>query len=142
MYNYCINLKKRKQKAFCKKLNKEITFDYCKNCDHKEYKRMKTRSNKLAKLERNRHSVFTSDLDHCYICRRKRNDLHEIFGGAKRLNSIKYGLVLPLCRECHERIHSDIDFSEFWKKEGQAYWEQNIASREEFIGVFGRNYLN
>ena len=39
MNNYCINLKKKKNKPFCKLLDKEITFSLCRECDNKEYKK-------------------------------------------------------------------------------------------------------
>ena len=111
MNNYCINLKKRKNKPYCKLINKEITLSLCKAYDNKDYKKstsikkspvtsglsnnskmrknsqslekkspkkvkMRNKSNKLAKLERKRKSVFTEDLEHCYICGKKKNDLH------------------------------------------------------------------
>lgn len=40
MNNYCINLKKRKNKPYCKIRNEEITFLQCKECDSKEYKKV------------------------------------------------------------------------------------------------------
>ncbi len=172
MNNYCINLKKRKNKPYCKLLNKEITFSLCGECDNKEYKKgsakfsanvceknstfiekssvasgqtkkakMRSKSNKLAKLERNRYSVFTEDLEHCYLCGKKKNDLHEVYAGRNRINSIKYGFVLPLCRKCHSLNQNNPFFNDYWHKQGQLYWEKNISSREEFIKVFRRNYL-
>ena len=36
--NYCINLKKRKNKPYCKLLDKEITLSRCRECDNKEYR--------------------------------------------------------------------------------------------------------
>lgn len=177
MNNYCIHLKKRKNKPYCNLLNKEITFSQCRECDNKEYKnyidrkksgfrskspvksgqmnknaqsltkkpvkkaKMHNKSKKLTKLERNRTSVFTSDLEHCYLCGKNKNDLHEIFGGRNRLNSIKYNFVLPLCRECHSLNQSNPFFNDYWHRQSQLYWEENIGSREEFIEVFRRNYL-
>lgn len=44
MNNYCINLKKRNNKPYCKLINKEIQFSLCRECDDKEYK--KSTSNK------------------------------------------------------------------------------------------------
>lgn len=44
MNNYCINLKKRKNKPYCKSINKEIQFSLCNECKNKEYK--KSTSNK------------------------------------------------------------------------------------------------
>ena len=171
MNNYCINLKKRKNKPYCKLRNEEIRFSLCRECDNKEYKKstsgkkspatsgqmrknaqsltkkpvkntkMHNKSKKLTKLERNRTSVFTDDLEHCYLCGKKKNDLHEIFGGRNRLNSIKYNLVLPLCRECHSLNQNNLFFNDYWHKQGQEYFECNIGSRDEFIAIFRRNYL-
>lgn len=176
MNNYCINLKKRKNKPYCKLLNKEITFSLCKKCDNKEYKKstsikkspvasglsnnsqmrkktqslekispkkvkIRNKSNKLANLERNRKSVFTDNLDICYLCGKKKNDLHEVYAGRNRINSIKYGFVLPLCRECHSLNQNNSFFNDYWHKQGQLYWEEFIGTREGFISVFRRNYL-
>lgn len=171
MNNYCINLKKRKNKPYCKLLNKEITFSLCRECDDKEYKKstsnkkstatsgqmrknaqsltkeqkkkikMHNKSKKLTKLEKNRKSVFTEDLEHCYLCSKKKNDLHEVFGGRNRINSIKYNFILPLCRECHSSNQNNPIFNDYWHKQGQLYWEEFIGTREEFIRVFRRNYL-
>lgn len=194
MNNYCKHLKKRKNKPYCNKIKKEITFSLCRECVNKEYKtkkeenslykkekcteftknsakkstlerkspvksgnkmqqcsqqynkthnnkKMRVKSNDLAKLERNRKSVFTDDLEHCILCGKKKNDLHEIFGGRNRLNSIKFNLVIPLCRECHSLNQNNPFFNEHWHKIGQEYFECNIGSRDEFIRVFRRNYL-
>lgn len=179
---YCIYLKKRKNKPYCKLLNKEIPFSQCRECGNKEYKKsdynkkspitsgriaqssalslqssvknaqlerktllkkakMHNKSKKLKKLERNRRSVFTDDLEHCYLCGRKKDDPHEVYAGRNRINSIKYNFVLPLCRECHYLNQNNPLFNDYWHKQGQKYWECNIGSREEFIKVFRRNYL-
>ena len=102
---------------------------------------MKNKSKKMAKLERNRSSVFTNDLEHCYLCGRKKEDLHEVYAGRNRLNSIKYNFVLSLCRKCHSQKQNNQVFNDYWHKQGQLYWEEFIGTREEFIKVFKRNYL-
>ncbi len=38
MNNYCIHLKKRKNKPYCKLLNKEIPLSQCRECGNKYYK--------------------------------------------------------------------------------------------------------
>lgn len=162
MNNYCKNLKKRKNKPYCKLLNKEIPFSQCRECGNKEYKtkivnnssykinsalslqssvKVQYKSKKMAKLERNRKSVFTDDLEHCYLCSRKKDDLHEVYAGRNRINSIKYNFVLPLCRECHSINQNNSNFNDYWHRQGQLYWEEFIGTREEFIKVFRRNYL-
>lgn len=169
--NYCKHLKKRKNKPYCKLLKKEIQLSTCRECDDKEYKKstsdkkspttsgqmrknaqsltkeqqkkikMHNKSKKLTKLERNRKSVFTDNLDICYLCGKKKNDLHEVYAGRNRINSIKYGFVLPICRKCHSLNQNNPFFNDYWHKQGQLYWEEFISSREEFIKVFRRNYL-
>lgn len=103
--------------------------------------KMHNKSKKLTKLEKNRKSVFTDNLDICYLCGKKKNDLHEVFGGRNRINSIKYNFILPLCRECHSSNQNNPIFNDYWHKQGQLYWEEFIGSREDFIKVFRRNYL-
>lgn len=106
---------------------------------------MKKKSNYLARLEKNRISVFTEDLDHCFFfdkCRRKKDDYHEILYGSNRKNSMIYGFVLPLCREHHEMFHQNHKLTKIWSAKCQKYWEKNISNREDWLDVFHRNYLN
>ena len=138
--SYCIYLKKRKNRPFCKLINKEISFSKCRECNDKQYK-TKSKSKKLANLEKNRKSVFTTDLNHCYLCGRKKEELHEIFAGRNRANSMKYDFVLPLCHECHSLNQNNPLFNDFWHRKAQLYWEEHIGSREEFLMIFKRNYL-
>lgn len=164
MNNYCVNLKKKKNKPYCKLLNKEIRFSLCRECDNKEYKKisadlcrkmqcsadikqqksvkMQNKSNKLASLERNRYSVFSNDTERCYLCGSTyKLTWHEIYAGKNRQNSMRYGLCLRLCLNCHSKEQENDQFNNYWHRQGQLYWEENIGSREEFIKVFRRNYL-
>ena len=102
---------------------------------------MHNKSAKLAKLERNRYSVFTDDLEHCITCKRKKEHLHEIFFGINRQKSMQYNFVIPLCYKCHAEMHRNYDWQDYWHVKGQEYWEKNIGTREEFIKVFGRSYI-
>ena len=138
---YCINLKKKNNNPYCKVLKKEIKLSECYNCQNKTYKTKSVQSKKLARIEKNRFSVFTTDLSNCYICKNPKDDLHEIFGGRNRQNSIKLGFVLPLCRECHHKAHFNPGFSDFLHRLGQSYYENNIGSKSDFILLFKRNYL-
>ena len=102
---------------------------------------MKKKSSKLAKLERKRFSVFY-ELDKCCYCSSTYQlTKHEIFEGRNRINSMKYGFVLPLCLKCHRELQEDIEFDLKWKQKAQKYFEENIGTREEFISIFRRNYL-
>lgn len=135
----------------CSKLNKIVTYKDCANCEYKEYKlnsterkrtAMKTKSKKLTKLEKNRWSVFTDDLDICIMCGKPKEHLHEIFEGSNRKKSMEYGFVLPLCNEDHRKIHSNRQISIYYKQLSQIYFESHYGSRNEFIEAFKRNYLD
>ena len=39
-------------------------------------------------------------------------------------------------------MHSDKDLDTALKKIGQKAWEKNYGTREEFMQIFGRNYLD
>ena len=179
MNNYCINLKKRNNKPYCKLINKEIQFSLCRECDDKEYKKstsnkkstatsgqqksnnnqmrkysqtlakkqqkpakMQNKSNKLASLERNRYSVFSDNIERCYLCGNTyKLTWHEIYAGRNRQNSMKNGLCLRLCLNCHSKEQENSQFNDYWHKQGQLYWEEFIGTREDFVEVFKRNYL-
>lgn len=86
-----------------------------------ESSRIKQKSSKLAKLERNRFSIITKDLEHCYICTKKgmknipKDDLHELLEGKNRQVSMKYGVA---------------------QKEFKKHYKT-----ENFIQIFGQSYL-
>ena len=65
-----------------------ITFDNCKKClkfEPHSYKPIKKKTNKLNRMERNRYSILTNNLDICWVCKMEkdleipRDDLHEIY---------------------------------------------------------------
>lgn len=67
---------------------------------------LKKKSNKLAKLEKNRFSIITNNLNKCYLCKTEKGikELHEVFRGRNRQKCMKWGLVIPLCDKCHKKI--------------------------------------
>ena len=157
---------KLNQKLECKLTNKIITIKDCKECKDKEYKndimisnkkctvspnycanrdkktsRMSVKSKKLAKMERNRTSILTNDMEHCYICGAKKTHIHEICFGKNRLNSIKYGLVIPVCFNCHVKIHNDINLQEEHHKIAQKKFNE-VYPDLDFVENFKRNYLD
>lgn len=134
IYNYCVLLRK------------EVPFSCYQECDskeYKEYKLMKKSTSKHSKLERNRFSVFYKHLDKCCVCSSKYQiTKHEIFeGSARRINSMKYGFVLPISLDCHKKYQDNLIFTTKWKIKAQKYFENEYGSREEFIKLFGRSYL-
>lgn len=57
--NYCKHLKKRKNKPYCKLINKEITFSLCRECVNKEYKMIKS-ANSLQNSATSLHNLQNS----------------------------------------------------------------------------------
>lgn len=72
---------------------------------------------------------------------------HEVFyGTSNRQKSIKYGLVVFLTPEMHnmsnEGVHFNKAFDNELKQIGQkAAMEKYDLSKEDFIKLFGKNYL-
>lgn len=140
---YRIRTKKYIKYGYCIKYKKEVSL-FCKECNHIEYKditKIKTRTYKLAKAEKNRFSIFTNDLDHCILCGKKKDNLHEVFFGRNRLLSIKYGIVIPLCIECHREIHKNKELQDVWHKKGQVLFDETYPELN-FVKIFGINYLD
>lgn len=84
--------------------------------------------------------------DYCVVCGKPYAALHEIFGGKNRQLSIKYGLQVRLCEEHHNRPggmnpHHNKAVNDKLKREGQMKFESLYGSREDFIRIFGKNYL-
>lgn len=168
----CIYFKRRsknyKNYFYCSYYKKEIELNDCKNCIKKEYKEIKPiksykpikrvkatikqRTAKQAKLERDRFSILTNNLNKCIECGREHCEinLHEIFyGTGKRKLSMKYGLVIPLCTvSCHNQvnsigIHFDKQMCDKWVIKGQKkYMKHYNKTKDEFRKVFGKNYLD
>lgn len=161
----CIYLKQKLNHKFeCKRNKQEICLRDCSNCPYKEYKKctitvkkstyncknaqkspvycakMKQRSNKLAKLEKNRFSLFTDNMNKCYFCPNKKDHIHEIFCGRNRQNSMKYGLCLPICESCHSKYQNNFLFNKEWHKKGQAIFSKAYPDLK-FEDIFKKNYL-
>lgn len=102
---------------------------------------MRYKSNKLARLEKNRKSVFYEDLSTCMYCGSiYQMTKHEIFEGRNRKNSMIYGFVLPLCLTCHRNLQNNIEFDSHWKSKAQEYFEEYIGTHDDFMRIFRRNY--
>lgn len=82
----------------------------------------------------------------CYVCGTT-YDIHEhhiFFGTANRKNSEKHGFKVYLCGTHHnlssEGVHFNRRLDLRLKRECQAKFEQT-HTREEFMGIIGKNYL-
>lgn len=93
-----------------------------------------------------------AEFKECFLCKRNGNgdrlERHHIFGGvANRPLSEKYGLVVYLCGErCHRNgeysVHRNKEVMQYLHKYGQRKcMEEQGWTTEEFVSVFGKNYL-
>lgn len=105
--------------------------------EKKETIKIKPKSNKLAKLERQRDKEITKSgiCDYCHKYN-KRLDPHEVYGGSNRQRSIKNRFVKMLCRKCHQ----DENVLKELKKDVQKEYEKE-HTREDFIKIIGKSYL-
>ena len=101
---------------------------------------MKNKTSKLAKLERNRKSILTEDLEHCYFCKQKSVDIHEIYSGSNRKISMMNNFCVPLCRQHHIKATVNVEFNIKLKQLCQMEYEKT-HSRPEFLLLIGKNYL-
>lgn len=91
-------------------------------------------------------SIIPGDSEErCHYCGRYCNPhKHHIFGAANRKWSEKFGLFVHLCPEHHNMSDQGIHFNKKMMDEyhqlGQMAFEVE-HSREEFMKIFGRNYL-
>jgi hypothetical protein len=87
----------------------------------------------------------------CYFCGNTEGlDEHHVFGGNPgRQNAEKYGLKIWVCNnftrnKCHKEIHEGVETKElmhYLHREGQKAFERECGTREDFMRIFGRNYL-
>lgn len=82
----------------------------------------------------------------CLVCGNPQIEIHHVFfGSANRKNADKYGLTVPICVEHHRGkngVHQNRQLDLGMKKLGQTVFENKIGSREEFMAIFGKNYLD
>ena len=92
-------------------------------------------------------SVFTDDMEHCFITGAAPCHRHHIFYGPYRKKAEQYGFVVPLAVELHEfapgSVHENPNagLDLHLKKMAQTYYEDHIGTREEFRREFGRSWL-
>lgn len=74
----------------------------------------------------------------CAICGDTNICMHHIFEGVNRKNSTKYGMIIPLCPFHHEWVHKT-NYKGFKEKAQKEFEKEH--TRDEFIKIFGKNYL-
>ena len=86
-------------------------------------------------------SIMQMDWDTCYLCGR-----NHVFGGANRKFSEKYGLKIHICGErCHrngkDAVHKNKTVDMAIKAAGQKIFESECGSHDDFMRIFGKNYI-
>lgn len=93
-----------------------------------------------------RYSILMK-MDHCLYCGSNHVlHIHEVFNGANRNLSIKYGLCVSLCPAHHNMSNDSVHLNRAkeveLKKMGQIKWMTYYQKTEEdFIKIFGKSYL-
>nr|WP_317365147.1 hypothetical protein [uncultured Blautia sp.] len=108
---------------------------------------------KKKKRKHHKQSILHRKDGTCYLCSMLNNDCHKhqnlhehhIFGGRpNRTHSEEYGLKVYLCPEHHltgpEAVHKCKKTRDLLRRIGQREFEKT-HTREEFMNIFGRNYL-
>lgn len=89
-------------------------------------------------------SILQDDMSVCYFCGRPKEAIHEIYFGGNRQVSIKHGFYVGLCNYHHNFSKNSVHFNRGYdlklKKDCQLKYEET-HSREEFIKLIGRSYL-
>ena len=104
------------------------------------------------KRKHHKPSILQDKNHTCYLCilmnedHHKHRILHEhhIFGGPNRIHSEEEGLKVYLCPEHHQygetAVHNCRETMDLLHQIGQQEFEKE-HTREEFMKIFGRNYL-
>lgn len=95
-------------------------------------------------------SLLQKNRSYCYLCDKEglyngyELQKHHIFCGPNRNNSEREGLYCWLCVGHHEygphAVHTNREEDLSLKQEAQAIYEAG-HSHEEFMAIFGKNYL-
>lgn len=93
-------------------------------------------------------SIMNTCKGTCYVCGRVgyTHEHHVFYGIANRRLSEKYGLKVDLCFMHHEGTPMGVhggnqELNQRLKQEAQRAFENQHGSRDEFMKIFGKNYL-
>ena len=83
-------------------------------------------------------SIMTDDLEHCYFCGKTPVQFHHIFGGHNRMHATEDDLFVPLCWECHVKVHNEPSQRLNYKLKQAGQW---AYKGDDFRERYGKNYL-
>ena len=86
-------------------------------------------------------SIITQE-KRCYLCGTTFNlqEHHCVFGRFRKLSD-KYGLVVPLCAECHYEVHHEAEQAYYLKQVAQKAFDKKYGEGK-FFEIFGVNFLD
>lgn len=93
-------------------------------------------------------TIMTSEPERCMVCGYPADEWHHIFHGTKGNKKISedLGLMAPLCRRCHERVHhvgGGLDRELKFQAQIALAYDRKIPDEDiaaEMIKIFGRNF--
>lgn len=97
-------------------------------------------------------SIVTKHTNLCLICNSPVNDTHHlVMGNSRRKLADEDGLVVPLCRLCHDEIHKkSYVAAEFSRICGQLAYEKHLIAtegvtedeaRDRFRQRYGKSFI-
>jgi hypothetical protein len=92
-------------------------------------------------------SIIQKNPHHCFMCGSHRwLEWHHIWGGALRDKSDRLGLVVRLCRYCHNEPPNGVHQNRERRQKLQAFAQEKAMEHygwdvERFIKEFYKNYL-
>lgn len=93
-------------------------------------------------------SILNTEKGVCYYCQiQSQTEKHHIFyGNPNRKLSERYGLWVYLCLEHHrtspKAVHAGCrEIDQALKVAGQRAFENRHGNRQDFVRIFGKNYL-
>lgn len=83
----------------------------------------------------------------CVVCGTNYNlHRHHIYGASNRKHSEEYGCWCYLCARHHNMSNDGVHFSKTLnlklKQQCQRAFEYQVGTREDFLKIFGRNFLD
>lgn len=100
--------------------------------------------------------MITKYNDFCLICGRPKDDMHHCLKGHKQRHLADAdGLIIPLCRSCHEQVHKRKELNVLVEIIGQLAYERQWLieqtqlpfddlgeeAREAFMVRYSRSYI-
>lgn len=91
-----------------------------------------------------RSIMMNLGIERCFLCGRE-GEVHAhhcLHGTANRRLAEEDGLIVNLCHACHHRLHDTGRGDKELMRVAESRWiEYNFGNVEEFIGRYGKNYL-